>query len=97
MANNDLMTTVGTSTMADSLSWGKISRRLVLGGGLVLIPFIPEIISRIVDIPNRIMERGYELHMVNEPNRRELKFGRHIFSENKTEFVVITEEVDKHD
>ena len=98
MANIDLMTTVGTTTLADSLSWGKIGRRLVLGGGLILIPFIPELISRIADIPNRIMDHGYELHWIKEPHRREVRFGKNVFSENRSDLITVsTEEADDHD
>jgi len=84
MGNNELMATVGMTSMADSLTWGKIGKRLVLGGGLILIPFIPGIISKITDIPNRMMEQGYEVHWVRKPKRKqELKIGRNIFSEGK--------------
>lgn len=94
MGNTELMATVGTTTMADSLTWGKIGKRLVLGGGLILIPFIPGIISKITDIPNQMMERGYEVHWLREPKRKhELKIGKNLFSEgNVPAFISDPEE-----
>ncbi len=100
MGNNELMATVGTTTMVDYLSWGKIGKRLALGGGLILIPFIPGIISKIADIPDRMMEHGYEFHWAKEPKRKhEVKFGRNIFAEGKVPVYVSEpdEEVTEND
>ena len=100
MGNTDLMSTVGTTTIADSLSWGKICKRLALGGGLILIPFIPGIISKITDIPDRMMEQGYEFHWLKEQKRKhEIKFGKNIFIETKAPIYVSdpNEEVSEDD
>ena len=79
MNNMDLVAHVGTSSMADSLNWGTIGKRL-LCSGLCLIPFIPGIIQQVADIPNRMMEKDYEFCWTKKADGgHEIRFGRNAY------------------
>ena len=59
--------------------------RLLLSPSFYLIPYLPDFINKVLDIPSQIMENGYGVDL--KKGDFNLKFGRDVFSSVKTEEV----------
>lgn len=54
-----------------------IIKKLLLAGGYYILPFVPGFIRQILDLPERMMEHGYDFYI--KKGDLELKFGGSVF------------------
>ncbi len=58
----------------------------LLVAGSLLLPYVPDFIGQLLDLPNQVMENGYGCNI--KKGNFELKFGKDIFASSEEETEV---------
>ena len=86
MLEKEMMRTKNAEAVAVSNpSETGVWNRVLLSAGYYLIPYLPDFISRVLDLPNQMMGNGYGIDI--KKGDFNLKFGRDVFSSVKAEEV----------
>ena len=76
--NNSLLDQSVTAAVTATNSHD-VGIKLLEIAGFFLIPYLPDIINRLIDIPEKLMSNGYECNV--KVGNTEVKFGKNLFNQ----------------
>lgn len=78
MTQNPMTTTRAALTVMEPPSDKSVWRRLLLTAGYYILPYFPDFLAQVLDLPNQMMANGYSLDV--KKGDFEVKIGRDVFS-----------------
>ena len=78
MTQNPMTTTRAASTATERSPDKSVWRRLLLTAGYCILPYLPDFLAQVLDLPNQVMANGYSLDV--KKGDFEVIIGRDIFS-----------------